>query len=179
MKKIVLIAFSLLAVTASAQTFNAGIRIQKTHKMYWENGFSLQYSFKDFQPDRLYIGLDYVTSRLGSAIGSNALKQDNYIVSGTWFFKDPKPFRFNVRLNVGYFYADYEVDIFEDVPNTAFLFSPEIGINYTFKELPISLNLGSGYYVDFAKEGYSPGTLQPLYYHFDVYYTIFKTKTNE
>lgn len=179
MRKIVLIAFSLMAFTAYTQTFNAGIRIQKTNQMYWENGFSLQYSFQDFAPERLYIGFDYVTSRLGSAIGSNALKQDNYIVSGTWFFKEPKPFRFHVRLNVGYFYSDYEEAIFDDVPNTAFLLSPEIGVNYAFKELPISLSLGSGYYIDFAKGGYSPGTFQPLYYHFDIYYTIFKTKSND
>ena len=179
MKKTILLLFSLSAIWVQAQTFNAGVRIQKTQNMYWENGISAQYSFKDFAPERFYIGFDYVTSRLGTAMGSNAIKQDNYLVSGTWYFKDPKPFRFHVRLNMGYFYSNYEDEIFDDIPNTAFLLSPEIGINYTFKNLPISLNLGSGYYINFAKKGYSPGTLQPLYYHLDVYYTIFKNQTNE
>jgi len=179
MKKAILLLFAFYSFGIQAQSFNAGIRIQKTHKMYWENGFSLQYSFKDFAPDRLYIGFDYVTSRLGSAMGSNAIKQDNFLLSGTWYFKDPKPFRFHVRLNVGYFYSDYEEEVFDELPNTAFLLSPEIGFNYTFKNIPVALNLGSGYYIDFAKAGYSPGTLQPLYYHLDVFYTIFKNNGHE
>ena len=179
MKKIVVLFFSLSAFLIQAQTFNAGIRIQKTNGMYWENGITAQYSFKSFAPERLYIGFDYVTSRLGSAMNSNAIKQDNFLVSGSWYFKDPKPFRFHVRLNVGYFISDYEEEIFDEIPNTAFLLSPEIGFNYAFKNVPITLNLGSGYYIDFAKEGYSPGTLQPLYFHLDVNYRIFKNQTND
>ena len=179
MKNALILLFSLSAFLAQAQTFNAGIRVQKTYGMYWENGITAQYSFKDFAPERLYLGFDYVTSRLGSAMGSNAIKQDNFLLSGTWYFKEPKPFRFHVRLNVGYFVSDYEEEIFDDIPNTAFLMSPEIGINYAFKNYPIVLNFGTGYYVDFAKEGYSPGTLQPLYFHLDVNYKIFKNQTND
>jgi hypothetical protein len=36
--------------------------------------------------------------------------------------------------------------------------------------------VGTGYYIIAEKDGYSPGTLQPLYFHFDIYY-IFKKKT--
>ncbi len=179
MKKFIVLLLFSSSIILQAQTFNAGVRIQYTQNMYWENGISAQYSFKDFAPNKLYLGFDYVTSRLGSALGTNALKQDNFIFSGSWFFNHDKPFHFVTRLNVGYFYANMESEIFSDVPNTAFLLSPEIGFNYTFNNLPLSINLGSGYYIDFAKEGYSPGTLQPLYYHLDVYYSIFKNKNNE
>jgi hypothetical protein len=38
-------------------------------------------------------------------------------------------------------------------------FSPEIGF-HTILKLPISLNVGTGYYIIAEKDGYSPGTLQ-------------------
>ena len=102
----------------------------------------------------------------------------SYVISGDFagwnFGKEAKPFRFHARLNFGYFHAEQVSDIFEDVPNTAFLFSPEIGFKYTFKQLPITLNLGSGYYLFTGEGGESPGTLQPLYYHLDITYQIFK-----
>jgi hypothetical protein len=179
MKKLILSVLLLTAIVSYAQTYDVGIRIQKTHNMYLENGISLKYSFKDFAPNQFYLGFDYVTSRLGSAINSNAIKQDNYIFSSSWYFFKEKPFHLITRLNVGYFYSDYEEPFFDELPNTAFLLAPEIGVNYTFKDLPIALNLGSGYYIDLAKSGYSPGTLQPLYYHLDIHYTLFKNTTHE
>lgn len=184
MKKIFLL-FSVLTCTIYAQTqsLEVGLRFQKTQNMYWENGVSAQYSFSNFKPQQFYVGVDYVTSVLGTAAGSNALKQHNFIFSGSWLFRAEKAFRYGFRLNAGYFYANYEEDFFDDLPNKAFLFSPEVNLNYTFSELPIKIQLGSGYYIDFAKEGYSPGTFQPLYYHLDVYYTLFnhskKSTTNE
>jgi hypothetical protein len=145
--------------------------------MYWENGISAQYSFAKFKPDQFFIGFDYVTSRLGSAYNTNAIKQDNYLFSASWQFNKNRPFRFVTRLNAGYFYSDLEEDIFDEIPNTAFLFSPEIGFTFNIPKVPVCLNLGTGYYIITEKEGYSPGTLQPLYFHFDVYYTLFnKTK---
>lgn len=142
--------------------------------MYWENGIAVQYSFAKFKPAQFFIGFDYVTSRLGSAYNSNAIKQDNYIFSASWLFNKSKTYHFVSRINAGYFYSDLEEDIFDEIPNTAFLFSPEIGFTYSPKKVPISLNIGTGYYIITEKEGYSPGTLQPLYFHFDIYYTLFK-----
>lgn len=157
-----------------AQTLKVGLRFQKTEAMYWENGISTQYSFAKFKPEQFVLGFDYVTSRLGSAYNSNAIKQDSYIFSGSWLFNKSKPYHFVTRLNMGYFYSDLEEKIFSEIPNTSFLFSPEIGFAYNFKKAPISVNLGTGYYIITAKEGYSPGTLQPLYFHLDIYYTLSK-----
>jgi hypothetical protein len=36
--------------------------------------------------------------------------------------------------------------------------------------------VGTGYYIIAEKDGYS-GTLQPLYFHFDIYYTFLNKKT--
>ena len=176
MKKTIVVSLLLCNFIAQAQSLNVGVRIQKTNEMYWENGISAQYSFAKFKPDQFFIGFDYVTSRLGTAYNSNAIKQDNFIFSGSWLFNKSKSYHFVTRLNLGYFYSDLEEDIFDEIPNTAFLFSPEIGFTYNLPKLPISLNLGAGYYIITEKEGYSPGTLQPLYFHLDIYYTLFKKR---
>jgi len=177
LKKIIIFSFILCTIIIQAQTLKVGIRIQKTQEMYWENGISSQYSFAKFKPNQFFIGLDYVSSRLGSAYNSNAIKQDSYIFSGSWLFNKSKPYHFLTRLNLGYFYSDLESEIFNEIPNTSFLLAPELGFTYDFKKVPISLNLGTGFYIITAKEGYSPGTLQPLYFHFDIYYTLFKKQT--
>lgn len=166
----------LLSIAVQSQELDLGIRIQKTNGMYWENGISAQYTFAGFKPKQFYVGFDYVTSRLGTAFNSNAIKQDNYLFSGSWLFNKSKDYHLVTRLNFGYFFADYEDNIFSEIPNSSFLFSPEIGFTYNFNKFPIRLNLGLGYYIITADEGYSPGTLQPLYYHLDLYYTLFKTK---
>lgn len=176
MKKILIISFILCSIFTQAQTLKVGVRIQKTQEMYWENGISSQYTFPKLKPNQFYVGFDYVTSRLGSAYNSNAIKQDTYLLSGSWLFNKSKPYHFVTRLNMGYFYSDLEENIFKDIPNTSFLFSPEVGFTYDFKKAPISLNIGTGFYIITAKEGYSPGTLQPLYFHLDVYYTLFKKR---
>lgn len=174
MKTTILTTLLFCSIITQGQTLKIGLRFQKTQEMYWENGVSVQYSFAKFKPDQFVLGFDYVTSRLGSAYNSNAIKQDNYLFSGSWLFNKTKPYHIVTRLNLGYFYSDLEEEIFNDIPNTSFLFSPEIGFAYHFKKAPISLNLGTGYYIITAKEGYSPGTLQPLYFHLDLYYTLFK-----
>jgi len=180
LKKLTLLSFFLIIICTQAQTLKVGVRIQKTQQMYWENGISSQYTFAKFKPNQFYVGFDYVTSRLGSAYNSNAIKQDTYLFSGSWLFNKSKPYHIVTRLNMGYFYSDLEEDIFKDVPNSSFLFSPEVGFTYDIKKVPISLNFGTGFYIITAKEGYSPGTLQPLYFHLDLYYRLTtKTKKNE
>lgn len=176
MKKILILSFILCSIFTQAQTLKVGVRLQKTQELYWENGISSQYTFSKFKPNQFYVGFDYVTSRLGSAYNSNAIKQDTYLLSGSWLFNKSKPYHFVTRLNMGYFYSNLEENIFKDIPNTSFLFSPEVGLTYDFKNAPISLNFGTGFYIITAKEGYSPGTLQPLYFHLDVYYTLFKKR---
>lgn len=176
LKTTILAVFVFCSIVAHSQTFEVGVRIQKTQDMYWENGVSAQYSFANFKPNRFFVGFDYFTSRLGTAYKSNAIKQDNYLLSGSWLFNKNKQYHIVTRLNMGYFYSDLEEDIFKEIPNTSFLFSPEVGFKYNLKKIPLSLNLGVGYYIITAKDGYSPGTLQPLYYHFDIYYSIFKPK---
>lgn len=170
-----LLSFSLLLAFNSitlAQNLQIGPAFQKTHNMYWENGITVQYSFANFKTDQLYVGLSYNTSRLGSAWGSNAIKQDSYLAFASWYLRKEKNLRFPLKLNVGYFRADLEYEFFDDLPNSAFLLSPELGLSYSFEKLPIETQLTTGYYINLQDEGHSPGTLQPLYYRLSILYQL-------
>lgn len=175
--------FSLIilftCLNLSAQKLNIGVKFQKTHSLYWENGIALQYSFTSFKPNQFFVGFDIVSSRIGTAFRSNALKQESYIGSAAWYFGKDKPFRILTKLNVGYFYADLEEEIFDELPNTAILLSPEVGLSYSIKNTPLVINLNSGYNVGLKGGGESPGTLQPFYYNLTLYYRLINTSKVE
>jgi hypothetical protein len=152
-----------------------GIRIQKTQKLYWENGFSFDFASPKIADNRIHFGASYITTRLGSAMGSNAIKQDNYLISAGYHFYHEKQFQPFTRLNAGYFHADYEEDIFNVLPNSAFLFSVDAGFSYEFG-IPLTVSLSAGYNFNSGSGTSGPGTLYPFYYQMSIFYTIFKQK---
>jgi hypothetical protein len=152
-----------------------GIRIQKTQKLYWENGVSFDFTSPKIWDRRIHLGASYVTSRLGSAMGSNAIKQDNFLISTGYHFRHKKDLQPFARLNMGYFHADYEDAIFDVLPNKAFLLSLDAGLSYEFKA-PITLNLSAGYNLNSGTGTAGPGTLFPVFYQMSVYYTILKQR---
>src|SRR5579863_1559960 len=128
MRKALLIFLVLAAccsVKAQTSILDAGIRLQQTVNLYNENGIALAYSNKTLFPDRLYLGFSYVSSRLGTAFASNAIKQDNYLVSAAWYFRQNHVIRPFVRLNAGYFSADYGEAIFDVLPRSSPLLSSD------------------------------------------------------
>jgi len=152
-----------------------GIRIQKAQKLYWENGFSFDFATPKIADSRIHLGMSYVTTRLGSAMGSNAIKQDNFLVSGGYHFRHDKQFQPFARLNLGYFHADYEYAIFDVLPNNAFLLSLDAGLSYEF-EFPLTITLSAGYNLNSGSGTARPGTLYPVFYQMSLYYTLFKKK---
>jgi hypothetical protein len=150
-----------------------GIRIQKTQKLYWENGFSFDFASPKIADSRIHFGVSYVTTRLGSAIGSNAIKQDNYLFSVSYYFRHQKQFQPFARLNTRYFHADYEEAIFDVLPNNAFLFSVDAGVSYEFS-IPLTVSLSAGYNLNSGSGTSGPGTLYPFYYQMSIFFTIFK-----
>ena len=150
-----------------------GFRIQKAQKLYWENGFSFDFASPKIADNRIHLGMSYVTTRLGSAMGSNAIKQDNYLISAGYHFRHQKQFQPFARLNTGYFHADYEEAIFDVLPNSAFLFSIDAGLYYEFN-IPLTASLSAGYNLNSGSGTSGPGTLYPFYYQMSIFYTIFK-----
>jgi len=152
-----------------------GIRFQKAQKLYWENGVSFDLNSSKLLDSRLHLGVSYVTSRLGSAMGSNAIKQDNYLVSTGYYFRPKKQIQPFTRLNLGYFHADYEAAIFDVLPNKAFLLSLNAGLSYEFK-FPLTISLSAGYNLNSGTGSAGPGTLFPVFYQMSIYYTILKQR---
>jgi hypothetical protein len=141
--------------------------------LYWENGFSIQYSNRKVKPDNLYFGFSYVTSRLGSAINSNAIKQDNLLFNASWHFGINHVLRPIATLNLGYFTADYEEQIFEDLHNSSFVLSPEAGLIYVTKS-PLKIMLTMGYNVITGNGEDGASTLYPLFFQTTISWSILK-----
>ncbi len=157
-----LFLFSGDSVFSQDRELDIGLRFQKSINFYYENGVTFQYSDERFLPKRIFIGFSYVSSGFGSALGTNAIKQDNFILSGTYFFRPQRSLQPFVRLNTGYFIADYEDPEFDVLPNSSILLSPETGVSYRFN-FPLKIGISLGYNVITGDGIDGPGTLYPLY----------------
>lgn len=176
-KQMILVLF-IITISLSSKAQNSvldlGVRLQKDINLYTQNGISLNYSNKNLSPDRWYFGFDYFTSRLDTAINSNAIKQDNFILNTSYYFRYKKVIRPFVRVNAGYFGADYGSPIFDVLPNTAYLLSPEGGIRVQTKlPLKIALSLGYNLHTSNGTNGV-PGTIYPFFYQLNLSWNILK-----
>jgi hypothetical protein len=162
---IVLSIVSILSTSnAIAQTdiINVGIRMQKASGLYWENGFDFEYSNKNILSDNLFFGFSYISSRLGTAFNSNAIKQDNFIFSARYYIRKDKSFRPFSKFNLGYFHADYGSEIFDSLDNTSLTAALELGLSYAMiSKLKLSSSFGYNFISGNGIEG--PGTLYPIF----------------
>lgn len=160
-----------LSVLSYAQNLNvnAGLVIQKTESLYWENGVGVDISTPDILNERLHLTANYVSSRFGTAMKYNALKQDNILVGLDWHFFHKSDFQIKAGVNTGLFVVDYESHLFDDLPSTSVLLQLETGLSYRFK-FPVTTSLSVGYNL-ISGDGISvPGTLFPVFYKLSVFY---------
>lgn len=167
------ILFQFFSINSNAQNsvLDVGLRLQKSVNLYYENGFTAQYTNNSLYSKRLYFGLSYVTSRLGSAIGSNAIKQDNIFLSTTYYFRPDRILQPFLRLNTGYFYSDLEEEIFDDLPNSSILLSPEAGISVKTNS-PLKVGASFGYNLITGDGLKGPGTLYPVFIQSSITWSI-------
>ncbi len=171
---IVLIAVLLSVNGLFAQdgsSFSAGFRFQKTHNLYYENGIAFDFANQKLLNDRLHIGFNFVTSRLGSAISSNALKQDNYLLSFGYYFRHEKVINPIIQVNTGFFYADMEYPMFESLPHKSAMLSVEPGVYINFKS-PIKVKATIGYNFITGDGVTGPGALYPLFFELSIFYQM-------
>lgn len=168
-----LLAISIDCAYAQTAVLDVGVRVQKAIGLYTENGISVNYSGKSFAPDRLYVGFSYYTSRLGTALGSNAIKQDNFLVSGAWYFRYQHLIRPLLKANLGYFSSDYPA-IFNSLPQRSLLASAETGICIQ-THTPLKITGTFGYNLIYGQgNNHTPGTLYPLFYQLTLSWNILK-----
>lgn len=154
-----------------------GFRLQKSIHLYAENGITLQYTHPKLLSSRLYIGLSYVSSRLGTAFHSNAIKQDNYLVSASYFFRPKWLIQPVLKANVGYFASHFGSVIFDELPRTSLLASPEMGLCYC-PRFPLKINASVGYNLITGNGLSGPGTLYPVFVQTSITWNILKTAKN-
>ena len=156
---------------------DVGVRLQKSVSFYTENGITAQYTHQKLAKQRLYVGASYVTSRLGTALNSNAIKQDNFLVSASYYFRPKWLIRPVVRANVGYFIADYGDVLFNELPHSSLLASPELGLCFC-PNFPLKINASVGYNA-FSGDGTSgPGTLYPVFVQTSITWNVLRKSRN-
>lgn len=169
---ILLIAAAVNGARAQRSVLDVGARLQKTVNLYSENGVAVNYSAKGLLADKLYFGASYATSRLGTAFNSNAIKQDNVLISAGWYFRRDHVIRPFIRVNGGYFLADYREKIFDELPRSSPLLSSDLGISFqTGSPVKIATSLGYNFITGNGLSG--PGTLYPVFYQVTVSWNIF------
>ncbi|MES2830343.1 MAG: hypothetical protein V4687_19435 [Bacteroidota bacterium] len=157
-------------VYAQRHTFDVGIRFQKTVDLYYENGLTAQYNLTQ----KWAVGASYYTSRLGSALGTNAITQDNFIGSATYYFRSEKLLRPFLRGNIGYFSADYESELFENLANSSAIISADAGLMYRIIA-PLKISLSIGYNAITGEGDKGAGTLYPVFYQTSLTWNLPKT----
>lgn len=151
--------------------------MQKSVSFYTENGVTAQYTNPKLARQRLYFGLSYVTSRLGTALNSNAIRQDNFLVSASYYFRPKWLIRPVVKANVGYFMADYGDALFDDLSQSSLLASPELGLCFC-PNFPLKINASVGYNV-FSGDGTAgPGTLYPVFVQTSITWNVLRKSKN-
>lgn len=176
-----LLVGQLLIATAQSHpiraTLDVGIRFQKSVNLYTENGFTVQYAHPKLVSQRLFIGVSYVTSRLGTALHTNAIKQDNYLATVSYYFRPGWLIQPVVKANAGYFKATYGAAIFDALPQTSLLASPELGLCYC-PTFPLKIHGSVGYNLITGDGRSGPGTLYPVFVQTSITWNILKQSTH-
>lgn len=158
---------------AATYELGVGLRFQKTEQLYWENGVGADFTSDFLLHRKIHLKLNYVSSRIGSAFLSNAIKQDNIILGADYRFRSDKDLQIFAGLNTGYFHADTEIPQFDVLPHNSMLLQLETGLFYKFK-IPLAASLSLGYNAVNGNGVNIPGTLFPVYYQLSVFYYINK-----
>jgi len=178
-KNIIVVLLLIFCITETYAQFTnnyelaMGVRFQKTEQLYWENGVGLDYTSDFLMQKKIHLKMSYASSRIGSAFGTNAIKQDNYLIGADWRFRTEKDFQIFAGMNTGFFHYDTEDPIFDVLPNNSMLLSVETGLFYKFK-FPMAASLSVGYNLINGDGVSKPGTLFPVFYQLSVFYYINK-----
>lgn len=170
-KYIIVLVFILLINTSKSlaeeseiskekSVLSVGPIINRSVGLYWSNGFLVNYTPNNLK--RLSYEFRFHTTRIGSAISSNAIQQENYIFNVAYDFLKYKNYQSSVILNAGYFYSDYESEIFKDIPNSSMTLALELSQSYSI------YNLSFGYNFIHGDGSNGIGTLYPFYFQFGV-----------
>lgn len=152
---------------------NLGLKFQKTNELYYENGIGIEVGLDSSITEQLSIGLSCLTSRLGSAISSNAIKQDQFLINTTYYFYKESSLQPITRLNIGYIKADFGSNLFNEIDNDMMLLSLEGGVSYKFS-FPLKIIATTGLNLNTSDGMSGLGTVYPLFFQFNIFWDLYK-----
>jgi hypothetical protein len=121
-------------VTVKTYQLELGLLFQKSYHFYWENGITATYRSSFLMKNQLGLGFNFMSSRIGTAMGTNAIKQEQFLIFGQYDFRPGKSIRPFVQLNVGYIKAKYDQTYFSALPDQSMLTSVSVGVTGKVKE---------------------------------------------
>ena len=157
--------------SAAKQSFYGGLRFEKAAGFYWYNGITAEYASQKIWKQKIGFGFNFISSRFGSALSSNAIPFYEIDLSGIYYFRRSKDLKPSVRLNAGYAHANFGSDIFNSIPDHSFIISIEAGVSYDF-HFPIRIALSGGYNLITGNGITGLSTIFPLYAQCSVFYSI-------
>lgn len=166
---LLLTAYGMFAQKPISRDLRVGFVFQQTQYLYAENGVGLDYTCERLLNKKIHIKASYLTSRLGSAIGTNALKQDNFVLGAHYYFMSENNFQLLAGINTGLFVVDYENPVFDVLPKSSTIFAVETGMHYDFK-FPLTVSLTAGYNLRNGNGIDIPGSLFPVFYKLSLMY---------
>jgi hypothetical protein len=78
-----------------------------------------------------------------------------------------------VRANIGYFSAQYGSPLFDDLPRTSLLASPELGLCYC-SNFPLKISGSIGYNLFTGNGVTGPGTLYPVFVQTSITWNVLR-----
>jgi hypothetical protein len=175
MKNLTLILFFFVFLTTNAQSidtsshFSAGIRLKKYVGFYWVNGLSGEWHSPKLLNNKLHLGINIATSKLGSALYSNALTTWETELSLLYYFRKAKPLHPIARINIGLASAQLGSS-FSTLSSRTMLLSLETGCHYTHKKY--SYRLYGGYNLLTGNGISGLGTIYPIYAGVGIMYSL-------
>lgn len=144
-----------------------GLRAQQALGLYVENGISAKFLRGN---SSISYSLMYYSSRFGTAWGTNAIPQDNFLLQIDYnvFKNKPWPVYLETGIHVGYFRADYGSAQFNQLDQSAFLSGVELTLGYRFEK--VILETGFGHHLNSGDGIQGPGTLYPFFYQITLSY---------
>lgn len=162
-------------ISKTKQTFILGLRFQKAAGFYWSNGITVEYTNEKILKQKVSLGFNFISSKLGTALNSNAIPFYEIDISGIKYFRQNKSLKPLFRLNLGYAHANYGSDIFNDITDQSLLISIEAGAAYDFK-FPLRIALSGGYNLIKGNGEKGLGVIYPVYAQCSLIYRMFPKK---
>ncbi|MBL7811460.1 MAG: hypothetical protein JNL57_04475 [Bacteroidetes bacterium] len=154
---------------AKNYNLNAGIRVQKSIGFYCNNGVAAEFSSPHLFNQKLTLGMNLLSSRLGSAFLNHGIAYHEIQISALHYFRSAKRIQPLVRLNTGLAFSRYGSSVFRDIPASSLLLSAETGVGMDMnKQLKFSFSAGYNAITGNGTRGF--GMVWPIFVQFSALY---------